>query len=129
MPEQFKTSQLHAVWDGINERRTVPHSNVPGVNELEAYIDRRLTDNAAAHREYFDARFDELAARLDSGFPGGDATTHRKVHEAYIKEAEDRAKFWAGLKEKTAASLVWALIAGIGMLTWYGIKQSLGIKA
>jgi hypothetical protein len=65
----------------------------------------------------------EIADVLTTAFPQGDADGHRRYHEAMIKAAEDRAKFWFDLRMSVAK---WGLLGVLGwlvVLTWNGFLQ------
>ena len=53
---------------------------------------------------------DEMTKLVAAAFPGEDPDGHRRHHEAVIKQAEDKAKFW---QEMRIAAAKWA---GLGIL-------------
>ena len=53
-----------------------------------------------------------------SAFPYGDSDAHRKVHESYIREAEERAEFWRKMKEELAKYGLFAFIGFAGIALW-----------
>lgn len=55
---------------------------------------------------------EEMKELVAAAFPGEDPDGHRRHHEAVIKEAEDRAKFW---QEMRIAAAKWA---GLGVITF-----------
>lgn len=67
----------------------------------------------------------ELHKKIESGFPYGDLTEHRKVHESYIKEAAERAALWKSVREKTITGIVWAGLMLIGSALWEFAKAAL----
>lgn len=54
----------------------------------------------------------DLERVVKQGFPDGDPDGHRRYHEAEIKAAEERAKFWAQMRIEGAK---WA---GLGALAF-----------
>lgn len=65
-----------------------------------------------------DARFDELERMLSAGFPAGDMGAHRKVHEGYIQEAEDRRRFWTSIKEKLVTAFLTSAMFMVIAAVW-----------
>ena len=60
---------------------------------------------------------------LADAFPEGDPIGHRKHHEAVIKAAEQRAKFWTDMAASVAK---WGLVGLVGWmvnLAWQGLLQ------
>lgn len=53
-----------------------------------------------------------------SAFPYGDSDAHRLVHESYIKEAEDRAKFWQKMKEDLMKYGLFGFIGFAAVALW-----------
>jgi hypothetical protein len=53
-----------------------------------------------------------IATLMKDSFPEGDPDGHRRYHEASIKAAEERAKFWAELK---GSVVKWGVV---GVLTF-----------
>lgn len=82
-----------------------------------------LEAQSEALMEHMDASKRELEDLIKSGFPEGDPTSHRKVHEKYIKDAEDRAEFYKNLKESTVKGIVWCLVLFIGNAIWHYIQN------
>lgn len=93
------------------ERRNPPDPQsalVLLIKQVNASVELLRDDIATqmtAHRE-------ELKTVVVSAFPEGDADGHRRHHEAVIKAAEDRAKFW---QEMRIAAAKWA---GLGAIAW-----------
>jgi len=67
------------------------------VHESVQALDRKLDKGISSLRE--------------DAFPEGDADGHRRHHEAVIKAAEDRAKFWETMRVEIAK---WGLIGFLG---------------
>lgn len=53
-----------------------------------------------------------IAELMKESFPEGDPSGHRRHHELVIRQAEERAKFWADIRVSTAR---WGVI---GVLTF-----------
>jgi len=121
-PVQFKHSQAH--WAG-EERRSNPMRDDPHhiVSQLEQYIDEKLDANKREHREYFDARFDEVVALIKDGFPGGDPRGHREVHEGYIAEAKQKKDLRDAIIKQILTGTAWATMAFIAAAIWVAIKS------
>lgn len=76
---------------------------------------------------HIDDRFDALEKLIESGFPEGDLTTHRKVHEGYIKDAADRAALFRAVREQIVKGLTWALLLLIGSAVWEHLARSIKV--
>ncbi|AQG98596.1 hypothetical protein A9R05_06920 [Burkholderia sp. KK1] len=63
-------------------------------------------------------RVDDLA----KGFPDSDPDGHRRAHEALIRKAEERAKFYEDLRGELAKKGVWAVLVLIGIALWQYFK-------
>ena len=60
----------------------------------------------------------EIHAMFIKAFPNGDADSHRKAHESWIrKEAEDR-EFWLKLKTNVINWAVIAVLGWVGIVVW-----------
>ena len=83
--------------------------------------ERRKTDGLYKH---IDDRFDALEKLIKSGFPDGDPEEHRKVHEARIKEAKDRAEVRLAVKKSLYSSGIWAAILFVlaALASYIGIE-------
>jgi hemerythrin len=79
----------------------------PTPTPQEPRPERRKTDHLYKH---IDDRFDALEKLIKSGFPDGDPEEHRKVHEARIKEAKDRAEVRLAVKKSLYSSGIWLAI-------------------
>jgi hypothetical protein len=55
---------------------------------------------------------------MHSAFPFGDSDAHRKVHESYIREAEERAEFWKNMREELVKYGLLAFIGFAGIALW-----------
>lgn len=74
--------------------------------------------------KHVDERFDKLEKLLKSGFPNGDPVEHCKVHERYIKEAEERAEVRLAVKKSVFSSGIWLglLTALIAIGSYFGLE-------
>lgn len=84
-------------------------------------LDRRRSDRFQQH---MDERFDALEKLIKSGFPDGNPEEHRKVHEARIKEAKDRAEVRLAVKKSLYSSGIWAAILFVlaALASYIGIE-------
>ena len=130
--EPFRPSQFHdsASWPAVERRKPVtdePDDPPCGpqcklAQDIETYIDRRLTINAEAHRVYFDRRFDDLITTIKDGFPGGDPRGHREVHEGYISEAKARKELRDAVIKQLVTGTAWASILFLAGALWVAFK-------
>jgi hypothetical protein len=73
----------------------------------------QMTSNAEAHhRDLVEA----VGTLLSRSFPNGDAEGHRRFHEASIRAAEDRAKFWNTMRSELAK---YGLLGFLGWAIYY----------
>ncbi len=64
---------------------------------------------------------DQLKAITDlirSGFPDGDPATHRRVHEGYIKQAQERNQVWVNVKTKLIEASLWGVLIFVAAAIW-----------
>lgn len=83
------------------------HESAKAIDRLEQsmrYTHATLTESiqkaAQAAKSAEESVKTNVEEAMQSAFPYGDSDAHRKVHESYIKEAEDRAKFWRKMQEE-----------------------------
>jgi len=81
---------LHIV---LNEQREIDHK-----------LTQHIIDETAEFQKI-------LGAAQAVAFPMGDPVGHRRHHEAVIKAAEDRAKFWETLRGELAK---WGMLGFLG---------------
>lgn len=119
----FKPSRHADNWDGI-ERRTVaaPLGN-PSDPVTREYLDEALKVNRHSTREFVGNKFSELEELIRDGFPEGNTTKHREVHEGYMRRAEDRAAFWKSVLEKIATGAIYAAVIAVATAVWTWIKS------
>ena len=76
------------------------------------------------HHGIFRKEVEQAVVRVfEHSFPDGDPDGHRKVHEAWIAEAQAKAKFW---EEMRIAGAKWA---GLGVLTFIATALWVAIKS
>lgn len=115
-------------WNG-EERRQEASLGQPHDLTL-AHIEALLSHDRKDQREHFDAKLEELSNLFKSGFPGGDPVEHRKVHESYIREAQERSAMWKSFREKLISGgtlgflgVVGGLIYWVGQVAWEAFKR------
>lgn len=97
---------------------------VRAIDNLRDEIGQRHVENTSS-LEVLEKDLKVVIDRVDDlakGFPGGDADGHRRAHEALIRRAEERAKFYEDLRSELAKKGLWALIALIGVALWQYVK-------
>lgn len=94
--------------------------NTPPTHEE---VDRKLTEGRVIMISHIDTRFDQLRDLIKSGFPGGDPAKHREVHEALIRDAEDRRTLWKAVREKTITGGVYSAVIFIALAVWESVKS------
>jgi hypothetical protein len=94
------------------------------LNKLRDEIGQRHVENTSS-LEVLEKDLKVVIDRVDDlakGFPGGDPEGHRRAHEALIRKAEARAKFYEDLCSELAKKGLWALLALIGIAVWQYVK-------
>lgn len=108
------------------ERRKNPPQTAEHIadcqNAIRQHFDERF-DTMEAHNE---TRWNEMKALVQSAFPNGDIEAHRRVHEGYIKNANDRADLWRAVREKTVSGAVFGALGLLLMAAWEYLKA--GVK-
>jgi hypothetical protein len=100
---------------------------VTAIQGLKDDLDARHGENVTRHA-ITDLKVDEAIRRIDDlhkGFPAGDWDGHRRYHEAIIKQAEDRAKFYQELCVELATKGLWAVLALLATAVGFYIKSKL----
>lgn len=89
-------------------------------------------DAPPQHKESLFVSQEELQAvekrimkHIETGFPHGDLATHRRVHEGYIEEAEDRRALWRGVREKLLTGGVIAVFGFLGSAIWDAVIKAI----
>ena len=118
------------------------------VEQIEAHMETKFADvdrNLKKYSEASELRHEELTRRIEqmsmstitaiadnkklamdvsklvsSAFPGGDAESHRRAHEAWIKKTEKEEEFWMHLKKQVVGWGITAALAWFGMIVWAG---------
>lgn len=108
-----------------------PHTDGDGFKAVVAAIDmlrdeigQRHVENTSS-LEVLEKDLKVVIERVDDlarGFPDGDPDGHRRAHEALIRKAESRAKFYDDLRGKLAEKGLWALLVLLGVALWQYIK-------
>lgn len=121
------------------------------VEQMEAHMESKFADmerNIRKHGEASEQRHDELTRRIEqmsmstitaiadnkkmaqdiqklvtSAFPGGDADSHRRAHEAWIRKTEKEEEFWMHLKKQVVGWGATAAIAWAALLLWGGFLK------
>ena len=120
----FRHSRQHeAEWDGYTERRSVASAGSPGDPVTREYLDNALRENRHSTREFVGNKFSELEELIRDGFPDGNTTKHREVHEGFMRRAEDRAAFWKSVWEKIATGMIYAAVVAVGTAVWQYVKS------
>lgn len=93
-----------AVLDYIKELSQNIHALSDDLKKLDQKFDKHVTTQS-----------NDLKTAMDNAFPEGDASGHRRHHEALIKAAEERAKFWGTMRTEIAK---WGLIGFLGWVLY-----------
>jgi hypothetical protein len=116
----------HHHWDGEDRRQyqvSPPVAQKLGSEPVtREYLDHALAEWKAASREYFNGHFHRLEKKIEDGFPDGDPTAHRAVHEGYIKRAKDRNDLWQAVLKQVVTGTVWAGVLAISAALWIAFK-------
>lgn len=86
-------------------------------------VDRKLTEGRVIMIAHIDTQFFQLKELIKSGFPHGDPSKHREVHEAFIRDAEDRRALWKAVREKTITGAVYSALIFIALAIWEAVKS------
>lgn len=88
---------------------------------LRQSLDRKHPENVS-HMQIIEDKIDRTDLKVDQvlkGFPAGDPDGHRRAHDAMIKNAERRAKFWESLSVHLAEKGIWGVLAFIGAAVYF----------
>ena len=119
----FRQSRHSEDWDGYTERRSAASAGNSGDPVTREYLDEALQKNRHSTREFVGNKFSELEELIRAGFPYGDPVAHCKVHEGYMRRAEDRAAFWKSVWEKVATGMIYAAVVAVGTAVWQYVKS------
>lgn len=137
MSSDFQHSMHAQDWDGIDRRKrlTTPHDTYeerratnapvppdPNAPITQSYLDQALQDWRHASREYFNTHFIRLEELIRDGFPDGDPSKHREVHQGYIDKAKARSDMWQAVLKQVVTGSVWAAILAIASGLWVVFK-------
>lgn len=92
--------------------------------EAREVSDAKHAENAA-RMEAMDREIKTVAATMRAAYPDGDADGHRRYHEALIRKAEMRARFWETLLTELVSKGLWALVIFLAAATFYMVKEKL----
>jgi hypothetical protein len=100
----------------FEDRRQSASSGFAALMVMVEQTNTNVTSLRTELNEGLASQKQDLQDVLIKAFPEGDADGHRRHHEAVIKAAEDKAKFWEKMRyEITRAGLLgfllWALSA------------------
>jgi hypothetical protein len=65
----------------------------------------------------------EIHKMFKNAFPGGDAESHRRAHEAWMEKERSEREFWMHLKKQVVGWGLTAAIAWAAMLLWAGFLR------
>jgi len=68
---------------------------------------------------------EERLKKLESGFPNEDPPSHRRVHEKYIEEAQEREQMVRGAKHKVFEASVWGALLLLASALWDYLRTHL----
>lgn len=94
-----------------------PDSSDP--RDIAMFVDSRLSDLETRLCDHFDAKIEDVLARLMAGFPGGDLAAHKADHVAQRQRDEDGRD----LRRSLLKNGVWGAIATVAAMNWEGIKS------
>ncbi len=90
-----------------------------------AHVEKIIEDRFEKHElektpvlKEINDRLANLEKLIKEGFPHGDPAAHRRVHEQYIVEAEERHKMIRGAKQKVVEMTLWAALVIIAAALW-----------
>lgn len=97
---------------------------VDALDQLRDEIGQRHVENSSS-LEVLEKDLKVVIERVDDlarGFPDSDPDGHRRAHEALIRKAEARAKFYEDLRGELAKKGLWALLVLLGIALWQYVK-------
>jgi hypothetical protein len=93
------------------------------IRELQSTV-KALEVKMTYHHGVFRDEVEKSVVRVfEHSFPDGDPDGHRKVHEAWIKQAEDKAKFWRTMQTEIAKYGLIGFIGWAGYALWQAFLQ------
>ena len=103
----------------VTERRKSSEDLVTLIQEMFVEI-REIRDEGRAMRKDLKQHIQDEAVMVNHAFPDGDVDGHRMAHAAWIKKAEQQAKFWEEMRSSVAK---WGVIGVLGFLLMASIHQ------
>lgn len=94
----------------------------PFENRVLQLLAQLGADQGERHSENTD-HLQRLEEMIKEGFPDGDAEAHRKYHEALIRKAEERTRFYAELRVKLAEKGIWAVLVLLATALYWYIRE------
>lgn len=92
---------------------------------LLAHVEKLVEDRIEKHELENKHVLEDIAFKLSNleqlikdGFPHGDVAGHRRVHERYIMEAEERRQMIVGAKQKVFEGTLWAALVILTIALW-----------
>lgn len=85
--------------------------------DMDNHIDTKL---APIHE-----KLDQLLITVKSSVPGGDLEAHRRAHEAWLAEMEDRKLMLASIRRSIIEWTVKAILAGLLAACWFWLKANI----
>lgn len=99
---------------------------------LLTHVEKLIASHLEKHELEKKPVIDEMNQRLDrleklivAGFPHGDPDSHRRVHERYIEEAQDRDQMIKGAKQKVFEATLWGALIILATALWDYVKAHL----
>lgn len=69
---------------------------------------------------------DEMSAKFEAAFPGGDHVGHCRYHQLMIEDIDAKKRLRQAVLEKSIAGLVWGSLVFLGLAAWAYVKSMLG---
>jgi len=105
------------------ERRAGPASGYAALMAMVEQLNSSVDDLRIELADGMTVQRLALKDSIADAFPEADPVGHRRHHEAVIKAAEERAKFWADIRVSTAKWGLFGLLGWIAVLIWNGLLQ------
>jgi len=106
----------------IERRKRESDAMLLHIQELQAGV-KALDAKMTYHHGIFRDEVEKSVVRVfEHSFPDGDPDAHRKVHEAWISEAQAKAKFWDEMRLAAAKWLGLGVLGFVATAIWIAIK-------
>jgi len=95
---------------------------------VERLIETRITQHEDANGGTLEGiynKLDSLEKLVREGFPQGDPAAHRRVHERYIEEAQEKRAMIMGAKQKVFEMSVWGALVVLSLALFDYFKEHL----